>query len=236
MGRTATFTPQRTFAKSASRQDPNFEFEPISEHEKVRSSKISHRPGQTPGQEQMRNRNEADGIVRRENYREAARSYSCPTCGAEVGQRCTGASGKDRVSVHQARGELVRPRRRYDGAWASQIEVVGDANVEGYVTYGIRHKATGRFGYVGQTGNFSKRIQGHARGAYLGSKKRVARWLKEILDAGGTVEFLLLEQCESEEHSLAMETKWVGILAREGHFLTNRWLEHQKIIKEARKT
>lgn len=183
----------------------------------------------------MRKRKETDRIAGAELYREAARAFACPTCGADVGQKCISAHGKERISVHQARGDLARPRRRYDNEWASQIEVVGDVHAEGYVTYGIREKATGRFGYVGQTGNFSKCIRGHARGAYIGSKKRVACWLRDILSAGGTVEFLLLEQCESEEQSLAVETKWVRILARKGHSLTNRWLEHQKIIKEARK-
>ncbi|MBO9581009.1 MAG: GIY-YIG nuclease family protein [Sphingobium sp.] len=180
----------------------------------------------------MRKRKEADRTTGADKYREAARAFACPTCGAGIGQSCIGANGKGRVSVHQARGDLGRPRVRYENAWASQIEVVGDMHVEGYVTYGIRHKATGQFGYVGQTGHFSKRIRSHASGAYRGSKKRVACGLRDILSAGGTVEFLLLERCENEAQSLVMEAKWVGILATEGHSLTNRWLDHQRIIRE----
>ena len=137
----------------------------------------------------MRKREEADRIASVERYRAAARLFSCPTCGADVGQKCVGARSKERVSVHQARGDLTRPRRRYEDNWASQIEVVGDEYVEGYVTYGIRHKATGPFGYIGQTGNFAKprawRLPGlkQARGM-LAERYPERRWQDGVPVAG----------------------------------------------------
>lgn len=175
---------------------------------------------------------EMDTIVTAGLYRKAARSFACPTCDAEVGQACIGANGRERISVHQARGDLAHPRNTYNGEWASQASIV-DA-VEGYVVYGIYDRQRRQFGYVGQTGNLPNRMVTHLRDAYRGRKLRVSQWLRGILSNGGNVEFRMLEPCTDEEHSLEMEMKWVGILARRGHRLANRWDIHQEIINAAR--
>jgi hypothetical protein len=165
-----------------------------------------------------------------EAYRKASRLFKCPICDAAVGNDCIGTSGRPRVSVHRARGDLSSPRARYRGEWDSQISSYGEAHDGEYVVYTICDRAKDQFGYVGQTGHFSKRVRSHISNAFRGSNKKVAQWLNEILRRGGKVEFLILEHCESEEHSLAMESKWVGFLSSKGHILNNRWREHRKII------
>lgn len=184
----------------------------------------------------MSNRKDASRKSNPETYRAVARLFACPTCGAAVGQKCVLANGKERISVHRARCDLAYPSQEGENVWGSQIEVIGEAHRPGYAIYGIRDKATGQFGYVGQTGNFAKRIRSHLRSAYRGSRKRVACWMKEVLYPGGIIEFVLLEQCCSHEQSLLLETKWVVILSNAGHSLANRWTEHQEIIREAHRS
>ena len=116
----------------------------------------------------------------------------------------------------------------------SKIEIVGAREAVGFVVYGIRDKATGGFGYVGQTGDLPRRIKSHVRTAFRGSRtRRVIRWMHRILTIGGTLEFVLLEQCKDEAASLVAESQWVRKLASANHALTNRWLIHQTIIKSA---
>lgn len=55
--------------------------------------------------------------------------------------------------------------------------------------------------------------------------------MHEIVTAGGTLEFVVLARCVSEEQSLAAETEWVGKLTEGGHELTNKWLVHQDVIR-----
>ncbi len=103
----------------------------------------------------------------------------------------------------------------------SRIEILGEAEAEGFVVYGIREKATGKFGYVGQTRSFAKRVRSHVRKGHRGSRtKQVYFWMHGILTNGGTLEFILLEKCADEEASLAREMEWVGRLAAGGHRLT----------------
>lgn len=175
------------------------------------------------------------GSSRLEEVREAARKFPCPTCHAEAGARCTNPKGGERISNHQARADMVRPRLATQNKLHGALEVVGDASVAGYVVYGIREKASGAFGYVGQTGNFRSRVKAHARAASRGSQyKRLMRWMHEIVTSGRTLEIVLLSRCVDEAEALALETEWVGRLAREGHDLTNKWLIHQAIIKASR--
>lgn len=172
---------------------------------------------------------------RLEEIREGARKFPCPTCGAEIGERCVNAKGEERISNHQARADMVRPRLAMQNKPRVAVEIVGDASVTGYVVYGIREKASGAFGYVGQTGNFASRVKAHTRAASRGSQyKRLIRWMHEIVTSGRTLEIVLLSRCVDEAESLALETEWVGRLAREGHDLTNKWLIHQEIIKASR--
>lgn len=168
--------------------------------------------------------------IKRELFREAARAFRCPKCAAESGKTCVNEHGKERLSVHQSRADLAKPQLDM-----SRVRVVGDAEAQGFVVYAIREPKTGAFGYVGQTGNFAKRIRSHARSGYRGSRtKLVIQWMHDILSAGGALEIVLLERCANEEESLALETKWVGKLAEEGNNLTNRWKTHQDIIASIR--
>jgi hypothetical protein len=168
-----------------------------------------------------------------DRFREAARAFPCPTCGAEAGKNCVGARGKERISTHQSRANLVRGER--PTVDMSKIEIVGDRDASGFVLYAIREKATGRFGYVGQTGNFATRIRSHALTGFRGSgTKKLRSWMHDILAAGEILEIVLLARCVSEEGSLALEAEWVGKLTEAGHDLSNRWRVHQDAIKEVR--
>ncbi len=176
-----------------------------------------------------------DSASRIEQFRETARAFPCPTCFAPIGEPCVGSQGAVRISNHQSRAELVRPMRT-PRKQMGRVEVVGDPKTSGYVVYAIRDKATGRFGYVGQTGNFASRSKAHTRAAIRGSlSRRRTRWMHEIVSSGGTLEIVLVAHCTSEAESLQAETEWVSRLTREGHELLNKWVIHQEAIKLAKR-
>lgn len=168
----------------------------------------------------------------------AARDHPCPTCGAEIQSPCTMPDGRTRKSNHQARYDLVK-QLKYIKAGRDPVVVpegaitcknVGSA---GWLVYGIKDVAGGRFGYVGQTGNLEKRMRAHARDIErAGITRRRVKWMCEVIRAGGALEFVVLEQCLSEEASLAAETNWVARLSAQGHPLRNSWTIHQEIIAD----
>jgi hypothetical protein len=177
-----------------------------------------------------------DGPSKVERFRRQARAVACPTCGAPADEQCRGSSGRLRESVHKARADWFRAaeRPRFENLWPGQATIVGDADVDGHVVYAIRHREAGRYGYVGQTAHFARRVRAHLRSTERPSRKYVVRWMRHILKAGGTLEFVLLERCSGEAHSLDRETWWIATLTMEGHALTNRWREHQDRIAQAR--
>ena len=106
-----------------------------------------------------------------------------------------------------------------------------------YVTYAILDPVTSEVVYVGQTGNFEKRKQGHLR-----IKKRpnirtenIKTWMFDQLDAGREPEFRVLQVSESEEDSYGVEDYCVKHFADRGQPLLNRWRHHQEIIRAANK-
>lgn len=184
----------------------------------------------------------SDRTSQKEQRRNLVRKAGCPKCGALAGTSCVGSRGQERVSCHEARwlaaGELF-PQLAKKSRTATTVANVPEGAIfvpegvaKGYLVYGIFARDTQKFGYVGQTGNFSKRAQGHIRAFERRSKRQSVRWMNSVIEKGGRLSFTVLELCQSEEASLAAESAWVAKLASEGHTLHNRWNEHQRLIQE----
>lgn len=97
-----------------------------------------------------------------------------------------------------------------------------------YVVYLIIDPVTEEPFYVGQTGDFEGRQRGHLGKANHDCKRAAAK-IVQILDAGMTPAFKVVETCESEEASLEAETRWIEHCTVRGIKVWNRWREHREI-------
>lgn len=176
-----------------------------------------------------------------EAYRAAVRSVACPQCGAGPDQQCLTDRGAPRISNHAVRQAEANMRVVPVGQGRhEQLDIpkgaiiCPDEGVDGWLVYGVMDRSRQRFGYVGQTGNLIKRVKGHGRDVARGgmTRKRV-RWMSSVIRAGGVLEFVVLERCQSQVASLEAESRWISKLAGEGHDLHNRWREHQQLIAMA---
>ncbi|OUM09224.1 ribonuclease H [Pseudomonas syringae] len=97
-----------------------------------------------------------------------------------------------------------------------------------YVIYLIIDPDTEEPFYVGLTTDLERRKQAHL-GRARHNTKRAAAKIAEILDAGMSPIFKVVESCDSEEHALAAETRWVEQCTGLSYIVRNRWREHQDI-------
>ncbi|WP_145187266.1 viroplasmin family protein [Pseudomonas sp. URMO17WK12:I11] len=97
-----------------------------------------------------------------------------------------------------------------------------------YVAYLIIDPVTEEPFYVGQTGDFESRQQGHLGKANHDCKRAAAK-IAQILDAGMTPIFKVVETCDSEEDSLEAESRWIEHCTSRGITVWNRWREHREI-------
>jgi len=97
-----------------------------------------------------------------------------------------------------------------------------------YVIYLILDPVTEEPFYVGLTTNLERRQRAHLGRAKLNTK-RAATKIAEILGAGMTPIFKVVESCGSEQDALDAETRWVEECTARGHIVWNRWNEHQDI-------
>lgn len=97
-----------------------------------------------------------------------------------------------------------------------------------YVVYLIIDPETEEPFYVGQTGDFESRQRGHLGKANHDCKRAAAK-IAQLLDAGVTPAFKVVETCDSEEASLKAETRWVEHCTARGIKVWNRWREHREI-------
>ncbi|NQD75316.1 viroplasmin family protein [Pseudomonas sp. B21-023] len=97
-----------------------------------------------------------------------------------------------------------------------------------YVVYLIIDPVTEEPFYVGQTGNFKSRQRSHLEKANHNCKRAAAK-IAQILDAGMTPAFKVVETCDSEEASLEAETRWIEHCTARGIKVWNRWREHREI-------
>lgn len=96
-----------------------------------------------------------------------------------------------------------------------------------YVVYLIIDPLTDEPFYVGQTSNLERRQKAHLLSAKHDTK-RAATKIAEILDAGLSPIFKVVESCSSEAESLSAETLWVKRCAQRGYKVWNRWIEHRQ--------
>ncbi|WP_329604107.1 GIY-YIG nuclease family protein [Pseudomonas putida] len=97
-----------------------------------------------------------------------------------------------------------------------------------YVVYLIIDPVTEDPFYVGQTGDFEGRQRSHLAKANHDCKRAAAK-IAQILDAGMSPAFKVVETCESEEASLEAETRWIEHCTSRGITVWNRWREHREI-------
>ena len=102
-----------------------------------------------------------------------------------------------------------------------------------FLTYYIADPDTGYVVYVGQTTNFVKRKKTHLRLQKRPNIKttNIKTWLHDFISEGKTPIIEVLETVNTEQESLASETKWIKKFAKEGHPLLNRWKIHRELIK-----
>ena len=158
-------------------------------------------------------------------------AHSCRRCGAALGQPCTDRAGRARRNDHATRRRLAQPvnaalaiewLRHVDhvDAWCTEELAHGS-----HVTYGILDPRTGGFVYVGQSGSFALRIASHLRARPERPHPRfrpIRAWIWDLVKAGNSPRFRVLDVCDTKEQSFASEALWVGRLASEGHRLLNR--------------
>lgn len=97
-----------------------------------------------------------------------------------------------------------------------------------YVIYLIIDPATEEPFYVGLTTDLERRKQAHIGRARHNTKQAAAK-IAQILDAGMSAIFKVVESCDSEQSALAAETRWVEQCTARGQIVWNRWKEHQDI-------
>jgi hypothetical protein len=98
-----------------------------------------------------------------------------------------------------------------------------------FVVYLIVDPRDGSPFYVGQTRNLERRRKSHlmiSEGRQTNRKKR----LLDILHEGLELWFIAVEGFQSEEESLAGETRWVKACAKQGYAVCNGWKEHKEVL------
>ena len=95
-----------------------------------------------------------------------------------------------------------------------------------FFTYLIVDPRTGVPFYVGQTHNMESRQHHHLR-IGEGKQRPYKLVIADILSAGLTPEFRVVDEQPTEADSLRSETEWVKRLASQGIRVMNRWKEHQ---------
>lgn len=103
-----------------------------------------------------------------------------------------------------------------------------------YVIYLIIAPDTDEPFYVGLTSDMERRQAAHLGRAKKNTKRAAAK-IAQILSAGMTPIFKVVESCSSEEAALAAETRWVRQCTERGHVVWNRWKEHRDIQKMYRR-
>lgn len=111
---------------------------------------------------------------------------------------------------------------------APEQATLGDMGVKEYVVYLIIDPVTEEPFYVGQTSNLERRQRQHLGRANHDCKRAAAK-IAQILDAGMTPAFKVVDTCDSEKASLDAEKKWVEHCAARGITVWNRWREHRDI-------
>ncbi len=92
-----------------------------------------------------------------------------------------------------------------------------------YTIYGLVDPRDGRVYYVGRTiHSLEARLRGHLSEAKRGNRP-VGRWLCEVLAHIERPVGIVLQQCSEDDHERAdeLEGRWIGLLRRVGHPLTN---------------
>lgn len=87
--------------------------------------------------------------------------------------------------------------------------------------YGLRETGRTEIRYVGQSANPRARHNGHINEKFLSVKNKKRLWIEDARDRCASIEYVILEECQSIEDAAIREQFWIDHYRQLGDRLTN---------------